>query len=198
MLGKSLSVICFIFCVHPLKSSAIPTPCNLDFISINSLNISEHSKTFLRLARLSVKKLRTLTREEILRRYPIDRGTLQEIEDAFEERDLAFSDGKDLEAPYLLPFDVFKRLGLSTRTANNLTKVKIRSLKQLEARTKEELIELFDIGPASLREIENALKSHGRAPLAPSTSSQLSVSYPLLPVYEPDPYSRMDAQTPKK
>ena len=198
MIGKFLAVICFICCIHPLKSSAIPSPCKLNFISINSLNVSEHTKKFLRLAKLSVKKLRTLTREEIVRRYPIDRKTLQEVEGALEELGYAFSDGKDLEAPYLRPFDVFKRLGLSTRTANSLIREHILSLKQLQARTKEELLELFDIGPSSLQEIENALKSHGRAPLAPSTSSQLSVSYPLLPVYEPDPYSRMDAQTPKK
>ena len=65
----------------------------------------------------SIKELTSNTEEELLRTFDIGPVSVQEIKEALEAKGLSLSDEKNLNAWGLSPFDRFKRLGLSTKTA---------------------------------------------------------------------------------
>ena len=157
MFKRLLAVICLIICIHPLKSSAMPGPCHEDFISIDSLNISQEAKDTLLNSGISVTELTIQTEEELLRRFNIDRISLQEAKDALYTLTLHSSRERlNTQA------NLFKqRLGLSTKTARKLVREDILSIKELTSMTEEELLRTFDIGPVSVQEIKEALKTKG-------------------------------------
>ena len=143
----------------------------------------------------SIEKLIVKTKEELLRTFDIGPVSVQEIEEVLEAQGLALSDGKDLNAPGLSPFDQFKRLGLSTKLARKLIGENILSVEKLSELTERELRELFDIGPVSVQEIKTALQEHDLALtsdeylVTPSWTPSPGV-YSEFPVYGPSaPYN---------
>ena len=157
MFEKFLAVICVISCIYPLKSSAMPSRCHGSLISINSLEISREAKTALLNAGLSIRRLSLYTEEELLERFNIDRVSLQEAKDALSSMDSSRVFREILKTAE----NVFKSLGLSIRTARRLIREDITSIEELTAHTAEELRRKFDIGPVSVQEIEEVLKTQG-------------------------------------
>ena len=157
MFKRLLAVICLIICIHPLKSSAMPAPCHRGFIIINSLNISQEAKNVLLNSGISIEEIATQTEEELLRRFNIDRGSLQEAKGALDTLTLHSSRERLNTQANLFQ----RRLGLSTRTAKKLAREDILSVRELTSKTEEELLRTFDIGPASVREIKETLEAKG-------------------------------------
>ena len=157
MFQRLLAVICLIFCIHPLKSSAMPGPCHRNLIDIDSLNISQEAKNALLNSGISIEELIIQTEEDLLRRFNIDRGSIQEAQDALNT--LAFRSAREKLNTQANVFK--KKLGLSTKTAKKLVREDILSVKELTSKTEEELLRTFDIGPASVQEIKEALRAKG-------------------------------------
>ena len=157
MFKKFLSVIFIIACTHPLKSFTTPTSdeCHGEWVSIDSLGISPLAKETLKNAGISAKELRLWSEEELLRRFNIDRMTLQEGKEAL--KILFLSPSKDPEDPV----NVFKKLGLSKRATKKLIRANILSVEELTSKTEEEVLRRFDIGPQTLREIKEVFKVSG-------------------------------------
>lgn len=143
---------------------------------------------------LSIEELTAKTEDELKRRFDIGSHAVQEIKKSLKAHGLFLSDGKDLHAPGLSPFDQFKRLGLSTATARKLIRANIFSIKTLTEKTENELKGTFDIGPYSFQQIQEALETHGLSLSAkesftsPPSWNELSSDISPLP-HRAGPYS---------
>ena len=146
-----------------------------------------------------------MTEEELRRKiFDIGPASVQEIKEALKKHILALAPSGDINAPNLPPLDYFRRLGLSIRTAKKLIKENIHSIEELTAKTEEELLNLFDIGPVSIQEIKEVLKKNDLT-LFPDNSFRTITWVPSsnlhldLPTYGTNSHNPgVDAQSAKK